>query len=257
MQRNHHLQTGRSQRYAGQSLDAQFNDIFDTKILFFVMFTFVVSFLAVMEWWRFYSKEPPQPIIYTVFAVAIAAFSFFRIKKLFRKAKFIALGRDGERVVGQFLEDLRKKGCRVFHDIVGKDFNLDHVVLSEKGIFVIETKTYSKPRKGECKIVYDGSHLRFQGEHPTDKPLIQVTAASKWLRDVLKESTGKDFQVKPVVVFPGWYVESTGAAKNSNIWVLNPKALPKFIENQPDSLKTEDMKLASFHISRYIRSKAG
>ena len=37
--------------------------------------------------------------------------------------------------------------------------------------------------------------------------------------------------------------------------VINPKALPRFIENEPDIISREDMMLASFHISLYIRTK--
>jgi len=87
------------------------------------------------------------------------------------------------------------------------------------------------------------------------KPIIQVTSAAKWFKDILKETTGKEYSVKPVILFPGWYIESTGKGKNSEVWVLNPKALPAFIENLPEVISQEDMMLASFHISRYIRTK--
>ncbi len=87
------------------------------------------------------------------------------------------------------------------------------------------------------------------------KPITQVSAASNWLKEILLETTGKKFSIKPVILFPGWYVESTEQGKKSPVWVLNPKALPSFIENQPDIISQEDMMLASFHISRYIRTK--
>ena len=63
---------------------------------------------------------------------------------------------DWERAVGQTLEALRRKGYRVFHDLIGEGFNLDHVIISEHGVFSVETKTYSKPAKGGCKIIYNG-----------------------------------------------------------------------------------------------------
>jgi len=59
---------------------------------------------------------------------------------------------------------------------------------------------------------------------------------------------------QPVVLFPGWYIESTRQGKNPGAWVLNPKALPKFIENEPDIISREDVMLAAYHISRYIRT---
>lgn len=37
--------------------------------------------------------------------------------------------------------------------------------------------------------------------------------------------------------------------------MLEPKALPAFIETEPVRLAEADVKLAAFHLSRYIRSK--
>lgn len=36
---------------------------------------------------------------------------------------------EGERAVGQFLEQLREQGFHVFHDVVGTGFNVDHVLV--------------------------------------------------------------------------------------------------------------------------------
>ena len=82
-----------------------------------------------------------------------------------------------------------------------------------------------------------------------------MRAASKWLQSVLRESTGLNFAVKPVILFPGWYVESTIEGKKSGIWVLNPKALPGFMDNRPDVISQDNVMLAAYHISRYIRTK--
>lgn len=48
-----------------------------------------------------------------------------------RKSKQLKLARDGEKIVGQYLDDLKEKGNCVLHDIIGENFNVDHVVLSE------------------------------------------------------------------------------------------------------------------------------
>ena len=110
------------------------------------------------------------------------------------------------------------------------------------------------PRRGSlCKIqdLTPESHLNIDSIGNKDDILIQVEAESNWLKDTLNESTGKNFNIKPVVVFPGWWVESKD---HSDIWVLNPKGLPKFIENQKDQLSKEDVQLAAYHLSRYIRA---
>ena len=67
------------------------------------------------------------------------------------------------------------------------------------------------------------------------------------------ESTGKEFVARPVIVFPGWFVENV-TRKFNGVWVLEPKALPSFLKQEAVRLTSEEIKLASFHLSRFIRS---
>jgi hypothetical protein len=36
---------------------------------------------------------------------------------------------------------------------------------------------------------------------------------------------------------------------------LEPKALPKFIEQEREQFSREDVRLAAYHLSRYVRAK--
>jgi hypothetical protein len=40
------------------------------------------------------------------------------------------------------------------------------------------------------------------------------------------------------------------------VLVLEPKALPAFIQQEPMSVSAADVALAAFHLSRYVRSEA-
>jgi len=241
-------------RNPGQSLDEQIQKILDDDVFVYIAISMLVLMLTGLEWWRWLKETPPSPRAMTIVAVAVIGYSGFKIARLRRRLKALRLGRDGEKAVGQYLEQLREKGFRIFHDIVAEGFNIDHVILSPAGVFVVETKTYSKPAKGEAKIVVEGEQVLVNGRAPDRNPIAQATALGMWLRELLKESTGKGYPVRPVVLFPGWYVESNKAAKQSGVWVLNPKALPKYIDNEPAVLAEEDIKLAAFHLSRYIRA---
>ena len=86
------------------------------------------------------------------------------------------------------------------------------------------------------------------------KPLVQVKAAANWLKQIIKESTGKDLDVKKVILFPGWFIEPTAESKQSDVWVLNPKALPVFISNSRERLSGEDANLVAYHLSRFVRA---
>jgi hypothetical protein len=137
---------------------------------------------------------------------------------------------------------------------VGDGFNLDHVVLSSQGVFVVETKTLTKPAKGSPTVSFDRETVLINGFEPKRNPVTQAQANARWLGEMLRASTGKEFPVRPVVLFPGWFVEPL--PKGSSVWVLNPQALPSFIQHESTRINESDLHLAAFHLARYIRAHA-
>lgn len=239
-------------RNPGESTDRRLVDLcFDELLPWLVGAAFLVA-LAVMEWIRWSTKSPPSPRTYTVlaaFAVIAAAWKLVRARA---EARNLKLGRDGEKAVGQSLERLRERNARVFHDVPGSGFNIDHVVIDVTGVYVIETKTWSKPARGDAVLIYDGETVSKGGYAPDRDPIRQVRALSGWLADLLEESAGTRFPVRPVVLYPEWYIQRTTHARSSDVWVLNPKALPAFIANSAVKLKADEVTLCAFHLSRYI-----
>lgn len=74
------------------------------------------------------------------------------------------------------------------------------------------------------------------------------------MKQLLQASTGKSYFVRPVIVFPGWYVKASRESRR-DLWVLEPKALPSFLAQENAQIPAEDLKLAAFHLSRFIRSQ--
>lgn len=239
-------------RLPGQSLEEARRKLFEDKVETPFVLALFFSLFAAMEWWRYYFNQPPSPVIFTLVAVCLVAFAAWRFWKTRPQVHAIKQGIEGEKAVGQFLERLRESGYHVFHDLIGSGFNVDHVLIGPAGVFTIETKTWSKPARGEAKIVFDGEQLTTAGRESERNPIVQARAQSAWLKQLLSESTGRNVDVFPVVVFPGWYIEQSSECLR-NIWVLEPKALAKFLANAPQRLAPEDVKLASFHLSRFIR----
>lgn len=194
-----------------------------------------------------------EPIWLILFALFLIAHSVWRIARTVPSLRHFRQGIQGEKAVGQFLDRLRSDGAQVFHDIPASGFNLDHVVIHRTGVYLIETKTYSKPLARTAKVVFDGESVLVDGRKTDRNPITQVRAGARWLDGILRESTGRSFPIRPVVVFPGWWVEPTAEAKSSDVWVLNPKALPSFIKNSRDRLPSDEVSLCAFHLSRYIR----
>lgn len=241
----------------GSSLTSQISSIIDDDLLPWIVASTITIYLAMMEWVRLYIPTDPKPWLFTSLSFLVVTLTIWRIQKLRRKLAPLRQGRDGEIAVGQFLERCREQGAKVFHDIPSKSFNLDHVIIHTSGIYVIETKTISKPASGEAVLIFDGDTIRCEGLFSTDSPITQVMAAKNWLSTLLQESTGRRFAsqlIRPVVVYPGWYVQVTPEAKKSSVWVLNPKALPDFIRYGKDQLSSEDVHLYALHLSKYTRS---
>ena len=240
-------------RHAGQSLEEERRAILGDKIEPYLYMAIMFVVLAALEWWRWYAKLPPTPILFGAAALGSIAMAAWQIRRYRPQLKSLRLGAEGEKVVGQFLERLRHSDYQVFHDIVGPGFNVDHVLIGRAGIFTVETKTWNKPAKGDARITFRDGRLLVAGHVPGRDPIVQARAQATWLGTLLAESTGKPFKALPVVVFPGWFVDQS-KDRPADVWVLEPKALPAFKDNEPTRLTPEDGKLVSFHLSRFIRS---
>jgi hypothetical protein len=237
---------------AGDSVDAEIRRWTDDRLLEVLFFAGGFALLASMEWLGYLTHSPRRPILFSCATAIAFAVGAWRVWVIRGKVRQLKLGRDGERVVGQFLERLREGGAQIFHDVPGDGFNLDHVIISPNGLYAIETKTFSKPWP-KAKVTVEGKTLLVAGRVPDCDPIEQVASAAKWLESKLEESTGKRFKVRGVVVFPGWFVEQR--TPRGPVWVLEPKMLPAFIEQEPSAMAVTDVKLAAFHLSRYIRGE--
>lgn len=242
-------------RLPGQSLDEALARLREDRGFGYLMYAACFAMLAGMEWVGYLLHSPRYPILFTAMALVVSAIAVFQLLRLRKEAQRIRLGRDGERVVGQFLEELRTDGASIFHDVPGDGFNLDHVVISDRGVVVVETKTHSKPSR-DAKVTFVGEQLLIAGRKPDRDPIQQVRAQTAWLASILRQSTGKSFPVRGAVVYPNWWVDPAPEEIRQDVWVLEPKALPSFIKHEPVRLVDSDVNLATFHLSQYIRSKA-
>jgi Nuclease-related domain len=240
-------------RLPGESVDDEIVHLRENALADHLFFAGGVFLLMFMEWFGYLTNSGRHPWAFTLLAAVTFAYIAPRIWKLKKKVWDLKLGRDGERIVAEQLECLREFGAHLFHDVPGQGFNLDHVVICTHGIYAVETKTRTKPSP-KARVVVEGDGLTVAGHMPDRNPIEQATAAARWLEKRLLQSTGKRFLVRGVVVFPNWYVEQRGP--RGDVWVLEPKALPAFIEHAPAMIGPSDVTLAADHLSRYVRSEA-
>jgi hypothetical protein len=239
-------------RTPGQSLDEEIAKLRTGDFSYYVTLICTMACVIAYEWACWITKIRPEPYLLSLGGVGVIGYCIFRIRRLDKRIAQLELGREGERIVAEYLDELKKEGSVVFHDIVGSGFNIDHVIVSRHGVVTIETKTRSKI--GPETVTYDGKCITVDHRSPDQHSIVQAKAEAHWLRSMLKESTGKDYPVRPAVVFLGWFVEGDLGSKASSVWVLNPKMLPGYIGHEPKTVSEEDMRLAAYHLSRYIRA---
>jgi len=239
-------------RNPGQSLDDELTRLFDDDVAGYLFFTGGIIPLALMEWCGYFFNVPRFPKLFTAVAAISAIVTFVHLRRVKVRIASIRLGRDGERLVGQHLEELRAMGASVLHDVPGDGFNLDHVVICDRGVVVVETKTWSKPRK-DAKISFVDDELRVAGRKPRRDPVLQVRAEIRWLSNLLEQLTGETLPVRGALVFPGWWCDPAPASVSRDVWVLEPKALLKFIPNAAVKLSADQVSRATLHLSQFVR----
>ena len=185
--------TARPLRNPGQSLDEEIEKIISERVLIYFISAGFAVYVAWMEWFRWLRPQKTSPIAFTIFAILVCSYCGIKIVKAKKSLRNMRLGRDGERAVGQYLDEIfYNTGARVFHDIPSFDFNIDHVIISENGVFLIETKTYSKPKRGQAVIKYSGESIKFDNGIEKSDSIIQAKAGASWLQGIIKNRQAKN-----------------------------------------------------------------
>jgi len=130
-----------------------------------------------------------------------------------------------ERMTGLMLNRLIGPDCIVAHDMPCDGFNIDHVVISPRGVYAVETKSFRKRKaardEGQYKVTFDGDRLVFPGW--VDKAAItQARDQARWLSKYLQKSLDRDIPVIPAVALPGWWIDKTESSKQSDVRVFSP-----------------------------------
>lgn len=226
-------------RPPGWSLQQRANDlIFDYAWQFMA-----ATLVGVLAWALAISGKVNAPVMLGI-GLAGCGYLLWRATRTIKRFANHRLGFLGEQVVGQILDQVSAPNVRIFHDLEirepgKKPWNIDHVVVSPAGVFVIETKCRRKPKAApgpqkSHQLIFDGQQLVFPAPLKPDRHgLDQVQRNADWLSKKLGSLNGESVPVTPALVFPGWWVEAKGKGA---VAVLNAKQLPNFLTGRPTAL---------------------
>ncbi|WP_409524205.1 nuclease-related domain-containing protein [Nitrincola sp. MINF-07-Sa-05] len=190
--------------------------------------------------------------------VAVVGYQIYKSVGIVKRLAILRLGLACEMAVGQELEQIirpENHPYRIFHDLQFDGFNVDHLVVSPNGVFVIETKGRSKQvvdGKKQARVRLENDTLHFPG-HFEKKPLEQVRMNVRTVKRWLADATGFDVPVAGVLVLPGWYVERKQRAMDP--YVLSAKELPTQLPRlSAGALELGQVKAVSYQVEQRVRN---
>jgi hypothetical protein len=83
-------------------------------------------------------------------------------------------------------------------------------------------------------------------------PLRQAAASAAEVSKILKDRMRKDFDVTPILVFPGWTLK--GAKAETGVVVLNDAMISAFFESRPTVLSDDQITNICSHLDQTARS---
>jgi hypothetical protein len=140
-------------------------------------------------------------------------------------------GAEGERRTERELRPLEASGWRVFHDVEGPYGNYDHIVVGERGVFLIETKNWA----GEVSADGGVPTLRRRHDHQAKKRLTDagrqaVGNAIRVGQELQRRCSRRPF-VQAVVCL--WAPFPDGPIENQHAVYIHGEQLRTWLEIQP------------------------
>jgi len=183
-------------------------------------------------------KDATLPIFFFVISASSSAYFGMQIYSLVRMRANYRLGYEGERLVGEELSRLILLGFEIYHDVPFDGFNIDHVLVGPRGVFVVETKTRRKPLnqdgKKEYRVQFDGKSLLWPNWKPDSYGIDQAKNNAKTLAAWLGKTTGENVWATAILTLPGWMVDLKVPC--DSFYVLNPKQIFQVCAAQPEKI---------------------
>lgn len=237
--------TAKLLRGPGETLRHELEDVQgDFGAYLTVLWAFPVMTYAIHVSQSYFGASPETFGRWIWTGIIAAGGTVFLSWKLYRLSRLrfdLQNGLEAEIAMGQELDQLMRESAVVFHDFPAEGFNIDHVVVTRKGMYAIETKGRMKPDRGggkkDATVQFDGKVLSFP-DWRDSQTLDQARRQAKWLAKWISSAVGESIEVRPVVALPGWFVDATG---RGDVTVISGREAPKWLKGWQSVPFSEDL----------------
>jgi hypothetical protein len=190
------------------------------------------------------------PSILWVASAMWAAVCAGQLRRLNRRRTNLELDFDGRRRVAEELNRLIAEGFEVYHDVPHESFHLDHVLVGPAGLFAVETKVRPRPPQPAGataeRAEFDGFRVTWPalGEAcGLESAVGNARVLGQWLSEALKQTV----DATPVLLVPGWAVESKSTSQT--VLVLNERQVGTLCESKNLPLSEELIRRICHHLN--------
>lgn len=205
------------------------------------------------------------------FAFSLGAFSILPLIVgilYWRKYKTYKLGYEGEKQVTETLKSTLSDDYHLINDVTLPPYyrgNTDHIILSPRGIFAIETKNHRGKitcyGRDEWLIQYRGKNngsTEREFNFSLGNPSVQARSSAyriKKVIDSIEPLSSKRIWVQGIVVFSNNYSELNIIELPDSVDVKRLTDLPNYLKHYPGKqLSIEDMELLEKEILRQAKT---
>ena len=252
-------------RIQGESLQRKIRDL-EFSYYEIVLMPVYFGILTVLSWLISTGIMPVNytfAIVFTIITIFISIQSYKKYQKISYTLSKYRMGLEGERYVGEMLNKISSDTIKVFHDIPGDRFNVDHIIVSTRGVFAIETKHYDRTKGHE--FFFDGNMIERMEKDGRrfrcPKLLPQMEGEARFIHDEIKQRTNLDIPVIKVAILIGCYIHTPAESdKNKNIkryfgkyWITNEKLFESMFMDEKEIYDVSVVKLISTHMNEFVK----
>lgn len=248
---NHKYRT----RVQGESLQEKIRE-YEFKVMEYMLLPVFFAGMTLFIWYIYLASVNINlfcAVTFSIITLLSVIRGFVKVKKIRLMLKRYRKGLEGERLVGESLNQLSNESTYVFHDIPGERFNVDHIIVSTRGIFVIETKHFNRDQCQE--FYYDGTMIyrvmKDGRKFLCPKLLPQIDGEARFIEHEIERRTDTKLPVIKVAILIGSYINSTENFKD--YWLLNESSFVTAFKQSKEIYGASVVKLVVTHIREMVK----